>query len=80
MRITKINIPKESINNGIEPVKMHKLGQVVLLAGKNGAGKTRLLNLIANTIASKPKKNQIVKIPKNIIKEAKQAVSKMLTI
>ncbi|MEP4534106.1 MAG: AAA family ATPase [Cyclobacteriaceae bacterium] len=59
MRITKINIPKEQINNGLEPVKMHRLGQIVLLAGKNGAGKTRLLNLISNTIGSKPKKNQI---------------------
>ena len=59
MRITKINIPKENINNGLEPVKMHKLGQVVLLAGKNGSGKTRLLNLISNTVATKPKKNQI---------------------
>ena len=54
MRITEINIPKEKINNGLESVKMHRLGQVVLLAGKNGAGKTRLLNLIANTIVSKP--------------------------
>jgi len=54
MRITEINIPKEKTNNGLESVKMHRLGQVVLLAGKNGAGKTRLLNLISNTIRSKP--------------------------
>ena len=59
MKITKINIPKDNINNGLEPVVMHKLGQVVLLAGKNGSGKTRLLNLISNTIGSKPNKNQV---------------------
>ncbi|MEM6816997.1 MAG: AAA family ATPase [Bacteroidota bacterium] len=59
MRITNINIPQELINNGLKPVKMKRLNQVVLLAGQNGAGKTRLLNLIANTISSKPKKSQI---------------------
>ena len=59
MRITNINIPKVAITNGLEAVKMHRLGQIVLLTGKNGSGKSRLLNLILNTLASKPKKSQI---------------------
>lgn len=59
MRITKINISKSSIQNGLETVKMDRLGQFVLLAGKNGSGKTRLLNLISNTIQSKPKVSQL---------------------
>ena len=46
MKITKVNIQKSSITNGLETVNMDRLGQVVLLAGKNGSGKTRLLNLI----------------------------------
>lgn len=59
MRITKINIPKTSIDTGLEPVKMDRLGHVVLLAGKNGSGKTRLLNLISKIIASKPTNSQL---------------------
>lgn len=59
MKITKINIPKSSIQNGLDSVKMDRLGQVVLLAGKNGSGKTRLLNLISNTIQAKPKASQL---------------------
>jgi ABC-type multidrug transport system ATPase subunit len=66
MRITKINIPKSNIDNGLEAVKMHRLGQVVLLAGKNGSGKTRLLNLISTTIKNKPKKTNIDNIIKNM--------------
>src|SRR5258708_7233067 len=55
MRITKINIPKAAgLNDGLEDIKMNKLGQVVLIAGKNGAGKTRILNKIFDTIKSKP--------------------------
>lgn len=59
MRITGINIPKKLIDCGLEAVKMHGLGRVVLLAGKNGAGKTRLMNLIKRVIQDKPKKSQI---------------------
>lgn len=59
MRITKINIPSNLTQNGLESIKMERLGQVVLLAGKNGSGKTRLLNLITSTMKSKPKKSKI---------------------
>lgn len=62
MKITKVNIPIESINNGLMPVKMHRLGQVVILAGKNGSGKSRLLNLISNTIQVKPTKQVVEQI------------------
>lgn len=53
MRITKVNIPKDLIDNGLESIKMDKLGQVVLLAGKNGSGKSRILDLIYNKIQNK---------------------------
>lgn len=38
----------ENITNqvGLKPISMKKIGDMVLLAGKNGSGKTRLLNLI----------------------------------
>ncbi|OFX26578.1 MAG: hypothetical protein A2033_08780 [Bacteroidetes bacterium GWA2_31_9] len=66
MRITKINIPKELINNGLESVKMHRLGQVVLLTGKNGSGKTRLLELILNTLTKKPKAIEVSQAKANL--------------
>lgn len=42
MQITYIDIP-ELPAFGLKAIKMERLGRVVLLAGKNGAGKTRLL-------------------------------------
>ena len=41
MRITKVNISKDN-NNGLEDIKMEKLTSIVLISGKNGAGKTRI--------------------------------------
>ncbi|MGA2553789.1 MAG: AAA family ATPase [Smithella sp.] len=60
MRITKIDIPKivES-GDGLESIKMDRLGQLVVIAGKNGSGKTRILNKIFSILSSKPKKSQI---------------------
>ena len=56
MKITSVNIPKSANNNdGLEHIKMDRLDNVVLLAGKNGSGKTRILNKIFTTLASKPK-------------------------
>jgi predicted ATPase len=60
MKITKIDIPKiAEDNDGLEHIKMDKLGKVVLIAGKNGSGKTRILNKIFNTFSSKPKKSRL---------------------
>lgn len=42
MRITKVDIP-ELPQIGLKRIQMEKLGPVVVLAGKNGAGKSRLL-------------------------------------
>ena len=67
MRITKVNIPKELIKNGLETVKMHRLGHVVILTGKNGSGKSRLLNLISNTLTKKPKISQIDQTDREIL-------------
>lgn len=74
MRIIKINIPKSIDNNdGLEPIKMDKLGQIVLIAGKNGSGKTRILNKIISTLSAKPSlslvrswSQQIDQLKKNI--------------
>ncbi len=46
MKITAVNLlPMPEL--GLKAVKMQKLGQVVLIAGKNGAGKTRFFEKLA---------------------------------
>ncbi|MES2578580.1 MAG: AAA family ATPase [Bacteroidota bacterium] len=61
MKITKIDIPKTTeTNDGLEDIKMDRLSKVVLIAGKNGSGKTRILNKIFNTLSSKPKASRLV--------------------
>lgn len=45
MRITRLQIP-EGVAQGLCPFEMDRLGKVVVLAGRNGAGKSRLLALI----------------------------------
>ncbi|MEJ5092360.1 AAA family ATPase [Sphingobacterium faecium] len=60
MKIIKIDIPKSTDNNdGLEYIKMEKLNNIVLIAGKNGSGKTRILNKIFSTLISKPTKSGV---------------------
>jgi predicted ATPase len=60
MRITKIDIPEATQKgDGLEHIKMDKLGQIVLIAGKNGSGKTRILGKIFHTLTLKPTKADI---------------------
>lgn len=67
MRITKVDIVKETENkDGLEDIKMDRLGPVVLLAGKNGAGKTRILNKVFETFKKKPNDTQLKKIESTI--------------
>lgn len=64
MKITKVDIPKnQEQNDGLEHIKMDRLGPVVLIAGKNGSGKTRILTKIFNTFNSKPSKTSVEQIP-----------------
>ncbi len=48
MRILAVNIPEEKMHNGLMEVNMKDLGNFVVIAGKNGAGKSRLLNQISS--------------------------------
>jgi ABC-type multidrug transport system ATPase subunit len=51
MKIEKIDLPEEETSqSGLGPIKMDRLNSVVLIAGKNGSGKTRLLNLLQSKI------------------------------
>jgi ABC-type cobalamin/Fe3+-siderophores transport system ATPase subunit len=59
MRITGVDIGNEYISNGLKPINMSRLNQCVLIAGKNGSGKSRLLSQITETLYKKPKKIDI---------------------
>ena len=72
MRITKIDIPKDG-SDGLENIKMDKLESIVLLAGKNGSGKTRILTKIFNALKTRPKKNEVINAP-GLIKNAKNLI------
>lgn len=67
MKIEKINID-ESITSqlGLKPVQMDRLNHVVLVAGKNGSGKSRLLQLIKEQVQAAPNKKKIEGLNKNI--------------
>ena len=58
MQITNVNIPSYD-NDGLKDISMSKLGNIVLISGKNGSGKTRILNKIFNRYISKPKTHHI---------------------
>lgn len=56
MKITEINIDEKHIFNDLKPIYMNRLNQCVVIAGKNGSGKSRLLSTITSIITKKPNK------------------------
>ena len=58
MRIKSLCIPTEIANRfDLDEVKMKKLDRIVILSGKNGAGKTRFLKLLPHVFAKISKSN-----------------------
>lgn len=49
MKITRVHI-QEAGDDGLKDIVMEKISSIVILAGKNGAGKTRLLNKIKSIL------------------------------
>ncbi|MBF0472583.1 MAG: AAA family ATPase [Nitrospirae bacterium] len=73
MRITKVNIPKDlNPNSGLGDIKMDRLGQIVLLAGKNGSGKTRILQKIRVILTRISNKTLINSLNQEITNENNQ--------
>jgi len=88
MLITEINIPEDiSSHVELDTISMKKIGKTVLLAGKNGSGKTRILNLVrqeANNLSRnvqdkeqanlqvKSLKEQIANLPQSKIHQEQQ--------
>lgn len=76
MKITSINIPADE-TSGLQQIQMSKLGNLVLIAGRNGSGKTRILNKIKFSLSQKPNSDAIARAHRdmptweNAIKNAK---------
>jgi ABC-type cobalamin/Fe3+-siderophores transport system ATPase subunit len=69
MKIEKVNLPEEICATvGLKAIKMDRLNQVVLVAGKNGAGKSRLLHTINQNIKNALNTNEILSTIDNINK------------
>lgn len=67
MKIEKVNLD-ESITSiaGLKPIKMDRLNHVVLIAGKNGAGKSRLLQLIKHHVSVTPNTQKIEQLIQSV--------------
>lgn len=46
MKITGINIPENFESKGLKAINLSRFGEIVVIAGKNGSGKTRLLDIL----------------------------------
>jgi predicted ATPase/SAM-dependent methyltransferase len=67
MKITEVDIPESDTSSvGLKHISMKKIGDIVLLAGKNGSGKTRILNLIRTKTALR---HQIIENSENASKQ-----------
>jgi ABC-type multidrug transport system ATPase subunit len=59
MRVTQLDFTENiSAPHGLHPISMTRLNNVVVIAGKNGAGKTRLFNLLKTKFSQYPTKVQ----------------------
>ena len=67
MKIQKINFEEEITSKlDLQPILMDRLGNVVLLAGKNGSGKSRTLQLIKQQINIFPDNKEIKRLEDGI--------------
>lgn len=63
MKIQKVNLNEEVTSKvGLQPISMDRLGEVVLIAGKNGSGKSRTLNLIKQEANAIPNTENVSRI------------------
>jgi len=50
MKIIGLDIPENFMEKGLKQINIDRLGDVVVITGKNGAGKTRLLEIISQGV------------------------------
>ncbi|NQZ07135.1 MAG: AAA family ATPase [Algicola sp.] len=69
MKITKVSIAQEN-TIGLSSIEMSRLGNTVIITGKNGSGKTRLLKTLKSRLSLKQdisEESNILKIQKELV-------------
>lgn len=67
MKIKKINIPEDITSSiGLAQIQMDRLKDIVLIAGKNGSGKSRLLNLIKDNLINIPNSTRQIELNRDV--------------
>lgn len=75
MKITEVKFPEKILKaNGFKRISMNKIGNIVLLAGKNGSGKTRILNIIKEYTPNLQKIKRTIEANKQQIESDKQQI------
>ena len=68
MKIVAVDIPYvETSKVGLKAIKMERLSNIVLIAGKNGSGKSRLIQLVKDFIISTPKQSDVISKSHDIV-------------
>ncbi len=57
MKITEVRLEANQDDLGLKKIDMTRLGEVVVISGQNGAGKSRLIEVIKKQLTTKPLKD-----------------------
>lgn len=68
MKIVSVNIPAEGSSYGLQAIEMSHLQNIVILAGKNGSGKSRILSAIREAVKIKPVKSAVERATEVLVK------------
>lgn len=67
MKIESIYIPKDKcLNNGLDDISMDNLQQIIMVVGRNGAGKSRLLSKVKIAVEQQVLPSEITLIKRSI--------------
>ena len=77
MLIQKFILPLAEVSDlGLKAIHMNRLGRFVALAGKNGAGKSRILGRLAACVQTRAKGTKNLSLLRQAIDNAEKAISR----